>query len=416
MNNLPDLFLITDVYPVGNGEFFVDDELRVIASGFNNVFIFVRKQDKTDRPRFIPDNAIILNYYYEKKFLTVLISILSLLKSEVRSEIKFFIRKYNAGKWFRLFKIMFADYIMAFELKKQIEAAIKENKISVSNTVFYSYWHDYKALALSLFKQKEPYAICIARAHGWDVFSDRHKTPYLPFKNFIISSLNQTFSVSTAGKTAFLKLLGNTAESKITVSYLGKINERSPRLQKVDQGILICSCSNLIPLKRVHLIIDVLAGINLKNILWVHFGDGYLRKELERYAIEKLSHIRFSFRGVIPNEKILDFYNQNYVDLFINLSESEGIPVSIMEALSAGIPVLATDVGGTSEVVKENHGFLISKDFDSRDVSKLVDSYLNSDYNHREEFRNNAYNFWKENFNAEKNYKDFYEKLISLKK
>ena len=45
--------------------------------------------------------------------------------------------------------------------------------------------------------------------------------------------------------------------------------------------------------------------------------------------------------------------------MFVNVSESEGIPVSIMEALAAGVPVLATDVGGTSELVGENNGILL---------------------------------------------------------
>jgi len=47
----------------------------------------------------------------------------------------------------------------------------------------------------------------------------------------------------------------------------------------------------------------------------------------------------------------------------MNLSETEGIPVSIMEAQSAGVPILATNLGGTSEIVNNENGFLVEKDF-----------------------------------------------------
>ncbi|NCO54621.1 MAG: glycosyltransferase, partial [Bacteroidetes bacterium] len=66
------------------------------------------------------------------------------------------------------------------------------------------------------------------------------------------------------------------------------------------------------------------------------------------------------------------------VDLFINVSESEGIPVSIMEALSAGIPVIATNVGGTNEIVNNDVGFLIDKEFEINTAVNIINNYLNS--------------------------------------
>ena len=48
---------------------------------------------------------------------------------------------------------------------------------------------------------------------------------------------------------------------------------------------------------------------------------------------------------------MLDYYKNNIIDIFINLSASEGIPVSIMDAISFGIPCIATNVGGTGEIV-----------------------------------------------------------------
>ncbi|NJK95527.1 MAG: glycosyltransferase [Bacteroidales bacterium] len=46
--------------------------------------------------------------------------------------------------------------------------------------------------------------------------------------------------------------------------------------------------------------------------------------------------------------------------MFLNTSLSEGVPVSVMEALSFGLPVIATDVGGTGELINDEVGMLIN--------------------------------------------------------
>ena len=152
--------------------------------------------------------------------------------------------------------------------------------------------------------------------------------------------------------------------------------------------------------------------MQFENIRWVHFGDGPLRKELEQMAKEKLSNVKYEFQGIVANDKILDFYADNHVDLFINLSSSEGIPVSIMEALSAGIPVVATNVGGTAEAVNSQNGFLIPVNFNISDVALTITNYLNLEPAQQLQYRQNAYEFWKENFEAGKNYTTFVKTLF----
>jgi len=309
---------------------------------------------------------------------------------------------------------MFIDLVRAVKTRKQILNVLTKENLNSSDIIFYSYWHDYKALALALMKTKDTHLICVARAHGWDVFYERHQPPYLPFKKFIVSNLDVTYSISDAGRNALLHLLGNEFNHKISVSRLGKINHHLPLTEKKYHEILICSCSNIVPVKRVHLIVELLNELCFKNLRWVHFGDGFLRPKIEQLAEEKLLHIEFEFRANVTNAEILDFYHENYVDLFINVSESEGIPVSIMEALSAGIPVLATDVGGTSEVVNEKVGFLIPKNFEIHEVVNIISNYLNLPEIDKKLYRTNAYRFWKENYDAYQNYGDFVENLFKL--
>ena len=60
------------------------------------------------------------------------------------------------------------------------------------------------------------------------------------------------------------------------------------------------------------------------------------------------------------------------VDLFLNVSEYEGVPVSVMEAQSFGIPVIATAVGGTPEIVNEENGFLLPENPSQDEIASAI--------------------------------------------
>ena len=129
------------------------------------------------------------------------------------------------------------------------------------------------------------------------------------------------------------------------------------------------------------------------NLEWIHFGDGELRKDLEELAKNKLANVNYNFTGNISNEKILNFYSENYVDLFLNVSSSEGIPVSIMESLSAGIPVIATNVGGNNEIINNKNGSIIDSDFRTEELSTKIYNYSKLKETKIIQYRENAYKF-----------------------
>lgn len=408
------LFFLCDQYPYTAGEFFIDDETRVLESKFDKILILTAADTTECLTRFFPNNAIIASFSVSKLACGKIKSILHIFTPMFVSELFFVFRYLSVKHWFSVFKIMYVDIHRSKNLKKLIINLCQQQNIGLHQCTFYSYWHDYKALALAMMRKENQFLKCVARAHGWDNFADRHTPPYLPFKSFIINNLSQTYSISDAGKNYFEQYLNRKLENRVTVSRLGKFNGRQPNMDKQPNSVLICSCSNLIPVKRVDKIIEVISHLQTKKIRWVHFGDGPLRAELETMAANKLQTVEFEFRGIVANNKILDFYAENYVDLFINLSESEGIPVSIMEALSAGIPVVATDVGGTAEAVNSKNGFLVPENFEDTQVSQIIEEYLNGSIAKQQTIRLNAYNFWQENYEAGKNYETFAAEILSV--
>src|SRR5699024_3636417 len=73
---------------------------------------------------------------------------------------------------------------------------------------------------------------------------------------------------------------------------------------------------------------------------------------------------------------VIEYMNQ--ADIFVLLSKSEGLPLSIIEAMREGIPVIASDVGGVNEILQHGRqGFLVKKgdrDFLTKALLTLMSS------------------------------------------
>ncbi|MCQ2959978.1 MAG: glycosyltransferase [Bacteroidales bacterium] len=399
--NKKTLIFFCSGYP-HTGEYFIDDEMRVAQSHFEHIYVVTRKSESKDSNRFLPSNATLIELDSKVSKLQSLAAFSMIFCPFFLKELWFVVRKYSPKYWWRIFKIQLVALAQARAMQPILA------KFSVENSVLYSYWHDEKALALALFKQKNPGIKCVARAHGWDVYVERHQVPYLPFKNFIFSKLDRTFSISQNGKDYFEQNY-SASRGKITVSRLGRFNNRVPLFTKQNtEEILICTCSRISYEKRLLLMVDIVAVLaQTMPLKWVHFGDGPMRKKVERYAKTKLKPNQVEFRGLVPTDEILDFYATNYVDVFVNVSSSEGIPVSIMEAISAGIPTVATAVGGTPEIVCDETGYLLDAVFNPVDAARIIAKYISSPVAEQEKKRKSAYSFWKNNYKAGKNYIEF---------
>lgn len=92
------------------------------------------------------------------------------------------------------------------------------------------------------------------------------------------------------------------------------------------------------------------------SIGFVLFGDGRLREELERLVSQSGLQGSFILAGFRSD---LDRFLP-HLDLFVQSSYTEGLPNVILEAFAAGVPVVATAVGGTPEVVEDGiNGYLV---------------------------------------------------------
>jgi len=97
----------------------------------------------------------------------------------------------------------------------------------------------------------------------------------------------------------------------------------------------------------------------------------------------------------------------------VNVSSTEGIPVSIMEAISCGIPVVATKVGGNPEIVQEQNGLLLSPNPTPNEIARIF-LHICDTPGFTDKMRRESRRIWRERFNAEKNFSAFSEKLKDI--
>jgi len=87
----------------------------------------------------------------------------------------------------------------------------------------------------------------------------------------------------------------------------------------------------------------------------------------------------------------------------------------VMEAMSFGIPVIATAVGGTPEIVKDGcNGFLLQQDPIAEEIAEAIKKYHFLPESEKNLMRENAYKTWDEEYNAEKNSAKFIKIIRGL--
>ncbi|WP_186326781.1 glycosyltransferase [Cytobacillus oceanisediminis] len=397
-----ELVLITNRYPFYPGEEFLKLELDFLCEKFRKVHIIpVNSADHT-KQRELPHNASVhLVPAFQKKNA---VSFKMSAFQDAQGRRWLLEERKRAGNFgLKGFGKLVSWTANAIHLRNYIENIIFKEQ-NPSKFVAYSYWLSL-APGIAFLKEKYSDLYAISRGHGGDIYDYRHSPPYLPYKQTLIHQLDKIYLISQNGAEYLAEQTGGSASS-LEVARLGTQKPEGLSHGSSDGIFRIVSCSYVVPVKRLELLVKSLAECQ-SRIHWTHIGGGPGLNELEGLAKELPANITTEFTGNMANDEIVPFYLKNPIDLFINVSSSEGIPVAIMEAFSCGIPSVATDVGGTGELVDETNGKLIPKDFEVTELAKLLDHLSRLSFSEKEHLRKSAYQTWNGMYNAEKNYSDF---------
>jgi glycosyltransferase involved in cell wall biosynthesis len=165
------------------------------------------------------------------------------------------------------------------------------------------------------------------------------------------------------------------AEKKITVVYNAvELPSCRPAVIPLTTRIKIVTVGRLVPWKQVDQLIKAMAECDEAGLVIV--GDGPDRHRLEQLVRGLDLGDRVYFAGQRKLEETVSLLAA--CDFFVLNSTYEGFPHVVLEAMSAGLPVVATAVGGTPEVVKDGeNGMLLSPDANgllSETLTKLASS------------------------------------------
>ena len=389
------LYYFTNNYPYGFGESWKTNELNELVRYFEKIdlipFAYPNSGNK---------NAVnpIEGVHYHLPILSDGVSekpILSKFFDVIFSPNSFyFIKEFLRNKLFlskkKTIRWICASH-KALQLKNSPEL-IKLIQNAPQDSIFYFFWgrETVEVLPLINFSKRIKKVV---KFHGYDLYREVNDG-YLPYQDRIMDSIDIGLNCSQAG----LNTLCGYYPHYINKLFLQRIGIAAGPVSTAsnDGTFRILTCSRVIKLKRLHLIPQILKCLDIK-IIWTHIGDGPDFNEVIKIAenIEK-SNIAIRFMGQMTANQVAEYYANHSVDLFLNVSESEGVPVSIMEALAANIPVMATNVGGTAELIDDKVGFLIDKNFEPEFVSNIILDFINKTDAEKNIYRANAFSRYKE--------------------
>jgi colanic acid/amylovoran biosynthesis glycosyltransferase len=392
------LWLFTDRFPYGKGESFLEAELKYLSKRFNDIHIIPFESHNFNTAISLPENVNVIKPPFKRAKNKSELIIKGLYNaSPLYPYIREFWQKRVFCSYYKL-----KNWLTHFLVTRAELAFLKKNdliEIFAGSNICYFYWGLRWSQVLPFINSIQ--AKIAVRFHGSDIYEHLNHH-YIPFRSSQLQRVHMAVFVSGFGKEYLTKQYPQILNISV-ISRLGTV-DYGLNPYRTNHIITLVSCSNLVGVKRVTLIAQCLKYLDLK-IKWIHIGDGPEMNKIRMLAETLPDNIEVNLDGSINHQDLMKFYQSTPINAFINVSSSEGVPVSIMEALSFGIPVLATDVGGVSEIADNETGILVPSDISpellSIELKKLIERTDHKD------IRVKARKRWEERCNAAKIYPEF---------
>ena len=406
------LVIINDFFPNKQGETFLEAESQYYGD-FEKVFICPIWAQNIKRDYSIPlnDNVEVIEKSLPYNFIKKIHILLRLLVfPEFYYEIinLFKTKRFTRNNLRTLIDFSKKGINISISLKKQLEEYIRQYD-KKDEIIVYAYWmhiNSFVAINIKQWLSKNFKTKCICRGHRFDIYEYAQPGNYIPYRRYILKKMDRVFPISEDAKKYLLDSYPEY-EYKMHVSRLGTKDYGIVEVKKSNH-LRIVSCSWMRPVKRVELIVEALKYLDFP-VCWTHYGDGEEMGKIKG-KIKEINSVNkvCILKGAVPNYKVLEDYKNIPYDVFINVSASEGVPVSIMEAMSFGLPIIATDVGGTKEIIDHGvNGFLLPKDIDAKMVAETLRKIYLLDQSNYERMRIYSREKWETLCDAHITYMDF---------
>lgn len=400
------ILVVTSLYPYGQGEAFVAAELEHLSRCFGDIQLVPIFYTPGTAPRRVA-HRVNLAYADERwgvlRTLRIAGSLLAgLLKYRWAGDLRFIL-----GQPHKLDNLK--ELVRALYRARLFERFLASQR-GTRFDVIYFYWMLPEILGALAFRKASGGAVSIvSRGHGGDLYEDRKPGGYAGLRRGIVAGIDAVYPISDHG-TRYLNRRFPRLGAKFHTARLGVDDPGFLNVQPAGGALSLVSCSFVVSGKRLHLIVDAIAWLLTADpaleVRWTHVGDGPLFDTVRAYAASRLGpRAEAVFKGYLTQPELMALYRDESFDAIVNVSDNEGIPVSLMEACSAGIPMIATDVGGTAEIVNAANGVLIDADAAPATIAAAMLRF--TDRPGMRACRQSARLHWEAHFNAAANYGRF---------
>lgn len=242
--------------------------------------------------------------------------------------------------------------------------------------------HDRIMGHVAVFAGKHLHIPCFITWHGASIYTDPPRDPMIKKLtiellhdatcNFFVSQglLDKAHAELTDGFPAEVLLNGASAQFR---RYDDELRSQLRKQYGVKDGKkVVAFVGRFEPVKNVTLLPEIykmLEDKHGKELTFWAIGDGVQLDETRRLMAEK--GVKCHFTGKVPPEEIPDLLN--CVDLLVLPSSLEGLPLVVIEALSCGAHVVATNVIGTAEAVGRDNAIDLGDNFVERFTDRAVE-------------------------------------------
>ncbi len=367
------LIYITDGYPFVKEDNFSGDELPYLTAQPWNLVVLPKLRGLPPRhlPRydFALDTCLTVPDWQRVRFLAHWRS-LPFMAAEVANSL-------THGILPRPVALCKATAV-ALHARAALKKLILTQKLHRNALVVYAFWFLPVVVGAWMLRKEFPHMRIVSRLHGIDLYAFQSKGGYLPFR-YRRASMADVFAPCSQRGYAYLKEEG-VPEGKLTCHYLGVPEASGTALASQGDGLNLVSCSFAQPVKRLPLLGRSLIALARNRpglrVHWHHVGDGPQFEVLRNIVSQQLPpNLRCTLHGRMSVEDARRFFTGDTVgglDGLLCVSASEGLPVSMMEAQQAGLPIVSTDVGGVSEIVTSDTGVLMPAQFTQQQFDDAV--------------------------------------------
>lgn len=405
------LVVFTDHYPYEVGDEFFEQEIDALADLFDKVVVIPMLEKEGARlTRPLPDNvtSYLIPGSYSGQWKKYAIKWLLPLLTTRRHMIETWPWR-GFMRW--IIDMRFAS--TALEIHSQLRGILSDEDFSDVDTVtFYSYWFYTGAAVGALFKEhdfRQRRPALFARAHAYDVDEEDTAHGYLPGRPFLMGVCDQVWPISNFASRQLERHCPLLID-RLSIRRLGVPALLSVPREKQEEFHIV-SCSHMADYKRVDLLVDTIAELGRRGVKvhWTHIGE-FMESRLEKmrhYAKSVIENVPWEMLGRMDNDQVHRLYKSSTFSVFVNTSSSEGVPVSIMEAFAAGLPVVATAAGGTEEIVHDgSNGFVVPVQTTPGEIADALERMKGLSAAEYQEMSAQALHTWETLANAGKQYSD----------